>query len=289
VNALIEEVEMQGKPPSLTALGAAVHRAVHQMLEGGNIFSDPLARTILGKEGDAMIEAAAADASQRPMRLFISARSRFAEDCITAAAMRGVRQAVILGAGLDTFSLRNPHTQLGLRVFEVDHPATQAWKHEQLEQQGLGKPASLSFAAIDLEHQGLADGLHAAGFAADQPAFFHWLGVVPYLTRDAIWATLSFIAGVPASEVVFDYSEPIETYPPERRANVVAVSARSAASGEPWLSHFEPTELSRELHARGFTELEDLDLARISVRYFASRNGGSKAGPGPHIMRARRA
>src|SRR5262249_11331846 len=232
---------MQGKPPSPTALGAAVHRAVHQMLEGGNIFSDPLARTILGKEGDAMIEAAAADASQRPMRLFISARSRFAEDCIAAAAMRGVRQVVILGAGLDTFSLRNPHAELGLRVFEVDHPAPQSWKRERLRQEGLATPSLLTFVPIDFERQDLADGLKAAGFQANQPANFHWLGVVTYLTRNAILTTLSFIVGLPEAEVVFDYSEPIENYPSERGAYMAALAARAAAIGEPWLSHFNPS------------------------------------------------
>src|SRR5262245_39827055 len=200
---------MQSRPPSRTALAAAVHRAVHQTLEGGRIFADPLARKVLGKEAGAIIEEAAADLSQRPMRLFIAARSRFAEDCLSAAVSRGVRQAGFLVAGLDTFSLRNPHARLGLHVFEVDHPGTQAWKRERLAQEGLAVPASLTFAQVDFEQRGLGDGLRAAGFQSDRPAFFHWLGVVPYLTPDAISATFSFIAGVPESEVVFDYSEPL--------------------------------------------------------------------------------
>ena len=188
---------MQSRPPSRTALGAAVHRAVHQTLEGGKIFADPLAVTVLGKEARAIIAEAAADPRQRPMRLFIAARSRFAEDCLSAAVSRGVRQAVVLGAGLDTFSLRNPHAPLGLHVFEVDHPATQAWKRERLMREGLAIPASLTFAPVDFEQQSLADGLLAAGFQSDRSAFFHWLGVVPYLTRDAISATFSFIARLP--------------------------------------------------------------------------------------------
>jgi methyltransferase (TIGR00027 family) len=257
---------MQSRSPSHTALGAAIHRAVHQELEGGKIFVDPLAGTILGEEARGIIAEAAADPTQRPMRLFIAARSRFAEDSLSAAVSRGVRQAVVLGAGLDTFSLRNPHASLGLHVFEVDHPATQAWKRERLVREGLALPASLTFASVDFEQQSLANGLRAAGFQSDRPAFFHWLGVVPYLTRDAIWATLSYIAGLPESEVVFDYSEPIENYPQERRTNVAAVNARVTAIGEPWLSHFDPVEMMRELCARGFRELEDLGLAEISVR-----------------------
>jgi len=279
---------MQSRPPSRTALGAAVHRAVHQTLEGGKIFADPLACTVLGEEARATIAEAAADPTQRPMRLFIAARSRFAEDCLSAAVSRGVRQAVVLGAGLDTFSLRNPHARLGLRVFEVDHPATQTWKRERLMREGLALPASLTFAPVDFEQHSLADGLRAVGFRSDRPAFFHWLGVVPYLTRDAIWATFSFIASLPESEVVFDYSEPIESYPPGRRAVVAAVGAQVAAIGEPWLSHFDPAELSRELHERGFGELEDLGLGDIFARYFGIPNDATKGGPGPHIVRARR-
>jgi methyltransferase (TIGR00027 family) len=118
--------------PSRTALAAAAMRAAHQTLDGGRIFNDPIAHAVLGPEADAMINAVAADPAQRQMSVFMAARSRFAEDSLDRAVSRGVRQVVILGAGLDTFSLRNPHAGLGLRVFEVDHPATQAWKRDRL-------------------------------------------------------------------------------------------------------------------------------------------------------------
>ena len=279
---------MQSKHPSHTARGAAAHRAAHQALEGGAIFSDPLACPILGDQARAAIEEAANDSSQRPMRLFIAARSRFAEDCLSAAVSRGVRQAIVLGAGLDTFALRNPHAAVGLRVFEVDHPATQLWKRERLAQAGLAVPASLTFAPVDFERQALAEGLAGAGLQLNRPAFFCWLGVVPYLTRDAISSILGFIAGFPQSEVVFDYSEPLDNCPPERRANVAAVGARAAAMGEPWLSHFDPSELALELRQHGFEDLEDLDLAEIAVRFFGVPRSEARIGPGPHVMRARR-
>src|SRR6476661_6883364 len=196
---------MQAGQPSQTALGAAAHRAVHQTLEGGVIFADPFALQILSDDTRARLPDMANDPAHLPMRLFVAARSRFSEDTLAACVARGVRQIVVLGAGLDTFSLRNPHAAQGVRVFEVDYPATQDWKRERLKQAGLGVPSSLTFAPIDFERQSLADGLNAAGFQADRPAFFQWLGVVPYLTADAISATLDFIAGVPQSEVVFDY------------------------------------------------------------------------------------
>lgn len=111
---------------------------------------------------------------------------------------------------------------------------------------------------------------------------------MPYLRRDAISAILQFIASVPGSEVVFDYSEPLENYSPERRANVAAVAARTAAMGEPWLSYFDPAELSKDLRERGFQELEDLGLDGIAVRYLGAPKEVATGGPGPHVVRARR-
>jgi methyltransferase (TIGR00027 family) len=222
------------------------------------------------------------------MRLFIAARSRFSEDTLAACVARGVRQVVVLGAGLDTFSLRNPHAGQGVLVFEVDYPATQGWKRERLKQAGLTVPATLTFAPVDFERQSLAEGLAAAGFQADRPAFFQWLGVVPYLTREAVAATLEFIAGVPDSEVVFDYAEPLENYPEGRREHVMAVAARAAALGEPWLSLFDPADLSVMLRAHGFAEIEDLGLAEIADRFYGTLKLGVTIGPGPHMVRAQR-
>ena len=278
---------MQIGQPSQTALGAAAHRAVHQTLEGGVIFSDPFALQILDDRARAGLAGMAEDPAHLPMRLFIAARSRFSEDAMAACVARGIRQIVILGAGLDTFSLRNPHAEKGALVFEVDYPATQAWKRERLMQAGLALPASLVFAPVDFERQGLSDGLAAAGFRADQPAYFQWLGVVPYLTREAIVATLDFIAGIAGAEVVFDYSEPLENLPSAMRANLVAIAARAASLGEPWLSLFDPPEMAALLRARKFAEFWDVTRAELAVRYYGELGQGLVAGAGPHLVRAR--
>ena len=277
---------MRPTGPSRTALGAAVHRAVHQRVEGGAIFADAFAASILDDETRARLDEAAADPSQRPMRLFIAARSRFSEETLAACVARGARQVVVLGAGLDTFSLRNPHAGQGLRVFEVDHPATQQWKHERLRQAGLAAPTSLTFAPVDFERQSLADGLAAAGFAADRPAFFQWLGVVPYLTRQAFSLTLDFIAEVSDSEVVFDYAEPFENYPAERRENVMAIADSAAARGEPWLGLYQPAEISQMLRSKGFRTIEDLGLAELTERFYGALKHGIPIGPGGHVVRA---
>jgi methyltransferase (TIGR00027 family) len=275
--------------PSHTARGAAACRAIHQTLEGGAIFRDPLAERILDDQTRAGLGEMAADPALRPMRLFIAARSRFSEGSLAACVARGVRQVVVLGAGLDTFSLRNPYSGLGVNVFEVDYPATHEWKRERLKQAGLAIPASLTFAPVDFERQNLADGLAAAGFAAGRPAFFQWLGVVPYLTRVAISLTLDFIAAVPESEVVFDYAEPLENYSEERRATVMAVAESAAERGEPWLSLFNPAELVSMLHNKGFGAIEDLGMAEIADRFYGDLKQGIAIGPGAHLVRAKQA
>ena len=280
---------MQTGQPSRTALGAAIYRAAHQTLEGGRIFSDPLARTVLGPEADALISAFSADPAQRQMRVFMAARSRFAEDCLERAVSRGVRQVVILGAGLDTFALRNPHAALGLRVFEVDHPSTQAWKRTRLQEVNLAIPAMLTFAPMDFTRQDLAHELAVAGFQANEPAFFCWLGVVPYLQREAISSILALIASLPGGEVVFDYSEPLENYSLDQRANVAALAALTASVGEPWLSLFDPAELARELRQHGFNELEDIGRDDIAVRYLGMPKPDAAPEVGPHVIHARRA
>jgi methyltransferase (TIGR00027 family) len=122
--------------PSLTAKVAALLRAAHQLLEGGAIFADPLAVPICGEDAGAISRFVREHPYFARLRLFIVARSRFAEECLAHAVDRGVRQVVVLGAGL-----RNPYAVRGLRVFEVDRPATQQWKRECLEKANLRIPS----------------------------------------------------------------------------------------------------------------------------------------------------
>jgi methyltransferase (TIGR00027 family) len=275
---------MEAGRPSRTALGAAMHRAVHQTLEGGVIFTDPFALQILDDEARAALPAFANDASQRSMRLFIAARSRFSEDTMAAGIARGVRQVVILGAGLDTFALRNPHA--GVMVYEIDYPATQAWKRERIAQAGVAIPPSLTFAPVDFERQSLADGLAAAGFRNDRPAYFQWLGVTPYLTHYAIISTLDFVASIKGAEVVFEYAEPFENYPPDMQANLRALADRAASIGEPWLSLFDPPDMAELMRARSFAAFEDVTRGELAARYYGDLGEGLRSGPGPHMVRA---
>ena len=183
---------MQLGQPSRTARVAAAYRAAHQILERRRIFTDPLALRILGEDAEAVVREAEGDPSRRRLRLFIAVRTRFAEDALASAVERGVRQVVVLGAGLDTFAYRNPFGDR-LRIFEVDHPATQAWKRQRLADAAIPLPDSLTYAPVDFDQDTLSGGLLAAGFDPTQQTFFTWLGVVPYLAEEAVWATLAFI------------------------------------------------------------------------------------------------
>ena len=271
---------------SLTAKTVAFLRAAHQLIEGGAIFQDPLAISVCCEDVSAISRFVREHPEFNRLRLFTAARSRFAEDGIESAVNRGVQQAVILGAGLDTFGLRNPYAGQKLRVFEVDRPATQQWKRECLVQANLQIPNWLTLVTVDFEQRDFVERLKAAEFNEDQPAFFTWLGVVPYLSRETVLATLSSIAKLPNAEVVFDYGEPVDAYPPARRAGYEAMIAGAAAAGEPWLSFFVPDELEAALSALGFAEIEDLSPREIAIRYFGEEDPPHKA-PGAHIVRAR--
>jgi methyltransferase (TIGR00027 family) len=271
--------------PSRTALSAAAARAAHQTLEHGAIHTDKLALPILGTDGAAMLEEARTDPRRRPMRIFIACRSRFAEDAITTAVAHGLAQLVILGAGLDTFAYRHTHGDT-LKIIEVDHPSTQAWKRERLRQANIAIPPSLTYAPIDFERETLRHALAQAGFDPARRSFFMWLGVVPYLTEAAIFATLSTIAGLPGgAEVVFDYSEPPAQLAPETRQMHEAYAARVAAMGETWITHFEPDDLRARLTAARFTTIEDLGIPDLARRYFPGHAPASGR-HGAHVVRA---
>ncbi len=219
------------------------------------------------------------------MRIFIAVRHRYAEDALANAVERGARQVVVLGAGLDTWAYRSP-LAARVRVFEVDHPATQARKRECLSAAAISSPPSLTYAPIDFERQGLAEGLAEVNFDPAAQTFFTWLGVVPYLTEEAVWSTLGFIAGVPGgAHVVFDYADPPGALPEAQRAELMERAGRVAALGERWLSFFNPEDLQVRLSGMGFIAVEDVGPRQMAERYFQSR-AADMPEKGGHILLA---
>lgn len=268
---------MQEGKFSRTAHQVAVRRAAHRFFDDPKILDDPLALRVLAPETIAELQTNPGEQQTRfgrALRAFLAARSRFAEDELAAATARGARQYVILGAGLDTSGYRAPVAGCGLRVFEVDHPATQAWKRERLQAGGIPIPANLSFVPVDFERQGLAEELRAGGLQSEG-TFFSWLGVTPYLTREAFDASLRFMASLPApTGVVFDYAVDPLLLDASQQAAVKALAERVAAAGEPFQLFFDPLGLERDLAAMGFHWLENLDREQINIRYFKERADG---------------
>ena len=249
-----------------------MRRAAHQLYDARPlVFEDPVAVPILG---DTYAEEVRRT-PQRPdrpwsvgLRAFMVARSRYAEDNLARAVAGGVTQYVLLGAGLDTFAHRNQFA--ALHVFEVDHPATQEWKRELLGASDLSEPERHTYVPVDFEHQTLAAQLAEAGFDAGRPAFFSWLGVVPYLTLDAFRSTVGFLGSLPAGTgLALDYSQPRHVLPPLERLGFDSLASRVQLAGEPFQLFFTPEEIADEL--RAFGSIEDLGAREINERYFAGR------------------
>jgi methyltransferase (TIGR00027 family) len=279
---------MKPDEPSRTALMVARQRAAHQVLDHGSILNDSFALRILGEDEKDVLSFAGAHPLASIGRLFVAARSRIAEDALSEAVNRGVRQIVILGAGLDTFALRNPHAGREIRLYEVDHPATQAWKRHRLAEAQIALPPWLVFVPVDFERDSVSEKLAAAGFEPDSPAFFTWLGVVPYLTREAAGNTLDYLASLPNAEVVFDYMEPPEASSEEVKQVEAERTEQLRKIDERSDSRFEPAAMQELLRSRGFRSIDDIGFAEIASRFGAGVQGLASGHLGVHVVRARR-
>jgi methyltransferase (TIGR00027 family) len=287
----LEAIALQPGEPSKTAQSTALQRAAHQLLERPLIFDDPVALQMLGARRVkwlALNLERYRTPSRRAWRAFLVTRSRYAEDELARTYAQGVRQYIVLGAGLDTFAYRNPHGRR-LRVYEVDHPTTQAWKRAQLREHGIALPRSLTFVSVDFEKQSLAGRLQRSGVRRNAPVFISWLGVTMYLTREAVIQTLRFVAQSCArgSEIVFDFGVPDAALGEWERKLRAQHAQRVAALGEPWISYFEPAALAAELTAMGYSQAHSLGSEDLNARYFAGRADGFRLYGSGRIMTAR--
>jgi methyltransferase (TIGR00027 family) len=201
-------------------------------------------------------------------------RARYIEEALFAAADQGVRQYVIIGAGLDTFAFRHPDLSDRLRIIEIDHPSTQAFKLDRLARAGLVPPANLCFAAADLEHENIAFALLGAQHDERLPTFFAWPGVTMYLTRKAIFDTLQSAVNMAAfgSELAFDYVEP-GAFSPDASVRVRFALQRARRLGEPMVTGLAPATLASELASVGLRLIEDLSPAQIQARFLEHTDG----------------
>lgn len=283
-----KSVPKTGEAPgtSMTAQGVAALRAAHQLVDGlPRILDDPVSVRLLGREFAERLTANP-ERIREPriaaLRSHVLLRSRYAEDRLALAVQSGVRQCVIIGAGLDTFAYRQPPAPEGFRVFEVDHRASQETKRDLLAKAEIAIPANLTYVELDLEKLPLQETLVGAGVDPNQAAFFSCLGVLVYLTKDAVRDLFRVVAGFPAgSELVFTYagSESADDDPS-------SMAARTKLLGEPWLSRFSPEELVGELRQAGFHGIEFLSREN-AARYLGTRTDGLEPPRRVRIVSAR--
>lgn len=203
-------------------------------------------------------------------------RNRYAEDRLELSLSTGIRQYVLLSAGFDSFALRRPDLCKSIKVFEVDHPATQRWKLDRYSELSIDPPEEVIYIPVDFERETLAEALSASSFSSDEPAFFSWLGTTSYLSKAAIFETLQALSSqsTVGSEIVFDYID-AEPFTGVLISKDFKRMMRFAAwQGEPFIFGFDHEELVRDLSKLGFELVERLSPAEQNKRYFAGRSKG---------------
>ncbi len=281
--------------PSTTALGAALMRAAHTRLDDPALIDDPWGdRLVLTEEREAMLVRLGAKDLDMALRTHpaygaVILRTRYAEDSLADAVGHGVGQYVIVGAGMDSFSLRRPAFSGQLEIFEVDHPATQEFKADRLRAFGIELPAGVHLVPADLSEMGLDAALERSEYRSDRPAFFAWLGVTIYLTRAENLATLGAIASCAqaGSELVFEYADQRVLDAGGEQDRVREVREQVASAGEPWISGFDPDRLHEDLRGAGLELIENLGPDDLQTRYCTGRADGLTPSPSAHIARAR--
>lgn len=253
----------------------AVARGLHREEEPPWVLDDHLALGLAGDEGVSLAQKLRDELRADDLLTFtrwMSVRSRLTEDVVERAVDEGIGQYAILGAGLDSFAYRRPDLLTRLRVFEVDHPASQAWKRERLAELGVRLPTGLVFAPVDFESQALHGGLVAAGFDFAAGAVFSWIGVTMYLTLAAIEATLETAAACPpGSRIVLTYNPPPSALDGQAISMHGTMSRVVGEMGEPWISLFTPEEAEALLQRCGFGEVAHFGPAEAIRTYFEGR------------------
>jgi methyltransferase (TIGR00027 family) len=289
---------MREGAPSATAEVVAALRATHHLYDHPRVFADPHAIDMLRwpwrlacRTGLVQAMTRAGGAGLRRTVAQVVGRSRYAEEQLEAAIARGVGQYVILGAGMDTFVHRRPDLLSGLRVFELDHPSSQAHKRGRFAALGLALPPRLELVGVDLERESVRDALARSSYDPRVPAFFSWLGTTYYLGRQAILATLRAIAACtpPASSLVLDYRVPPELVEAADRRPIARHDWFTALRGEPQFAFLPAEEVGREVQACGFVVDEDLSPRALEERYFRDRRDGLRPISNLRLIHLRRA
>ena len=279
---------MQKGTPSGSAQAAAIVRALHRIVDDEpRILNDSIAASLVADELERYQSLVRFFPFSSFLRANLLMRSRYAEDCLAEAQRFGVRQYVLLGAGLDTFAYRQPDWASSLRIFEVDYPATQNRKREKLAAVDIPIPDNVTLVPVDFERISLEEGLGAAGFDFHVPTFFSSLGVSQYLTADAFDRSLRFVVSLPPrTEIVFSFILAGSALSVAERVRAAVLAMLTAARGEPWLTGFSPEQLCSKLKSMGFSQVKLFSADAANSRYFQERRDGLRASRIEQMMRA---
>lgn len=270
-----QQTLLDGIPRRRSALTMALARAAHQLLDEPTLLHDRHALDVLGSSlaRETVIDPYVYNAPMlRTLRAAVVARTKLVEDRVALAIGAGLRQVVILGAGLDTLSLRIPDS---VKCVELDQAEIQQWKLDRLEESGVTVPSNVAFVPVDLAEVSLSSLLGEHGIDPRLPTFFSCLGVLPYLETPIASAMIRQVCLYPSqSEIVFDARVSLGSLSPVEQWMDDMAARSFAAAGEPWLSDFDPTELKATLLCNGFCDVECLDAEAINARYFIRRRDG---------------
>lgn len=279
---------------SRTAEAAAALRAHHYLFAQDPIFADAYAFEMASKAWKRLLTLPLVNRIfnspplNRTLGLLtaqVMGRSRYAEDQLKQAIENGINQYVLVGAGLDSFALRQLQCYPKLRIFEVDHPDTQCFKKQKLEQLG-NISDQIEFVSIDFEKESIADALTRSSFDSNQAAFFSWLGTTHYLENPTTLATLASIAHIAGadSEVVLDYSIDFNELKGIEKIGTQFVATFTQVWGEPLQGQFSPLDLHHQVEKMGFRVLEDLSGEALTLRYFHMRADQMKHTAATHML-----
>jgi methyltransferase (TIGR00027 family) len=284
---------MKRERSSITAAGIALARAIESARpEGQRVCYDPYARRSISSAfyhfGKFFVDIGYSELRGPGVIGFLAARTRCIDDYLKDCLLEGLEQLVILGAGFDSRAYRFPALKGGVRIFEVDHPASQQVKKEKLAQVLGSIPEYVTYVPIDFEAEAL-DKLFSCGYRLDLKTLFIWEGVTMYLQPAAIDSTLAFIAAnsPPGSAVIFDYIYTSLLDGTVKHGEVSGMRRYRFFTGEGLVFGIPEGQVRAFLEVHGFNQVEDRTSQALHAAYFSGPNQSRQVAGGYAIVSAR--
>lgn len=275
--------------PDSTAVRVALWRAVHMLRDAPPfVLEDALGLDLIQPAEGWLDQPDMADRFSKNWRASIVGRARLVEDLVISELGEGIRQYVLLGAGLDTFGLRQPLAEQGLRIYEVDEPVTQEWKRQRLDELQLDPPSNLHYAPVDFESgQSWVEALEHAGFDPSSPAVVASMGVTQYIGRDATRSTMRLVAGLAVRTLfVSTFIVPVDLIDPAELKVRKTTEEGASATGHPWIGVYSPQEFITLAMEAGL-EPSHVTARDLTERYFSDRTDGLRPASSEDILVAR--